>query len=120
MALSRQQIQLVMGFSATGDFGPFTAWTTRKGKIALALKAWLKDPESPSQAAHRARFRAAMQDWNRLTPEAKQNWQTVCRRLNLIVTGTSLWTHWHMSGDDDGIRTVEDQSGIQLLPPDYE
>lgn len=114
--LTRAQLALVAGIELTGDFGGITTFTARKGKKAMFPKAWLKDPESPAQALHRAKFAAAASEWSDLTDEEKANWQQACRQLNLRTYGTSLFVSYKMTGDKSPIETIERQTGLTLLP----
>ena len=114
--ITRAQLALVAGIELTGDFGGITTFTARRGKKAFFPKAWLKDPESPAQATHRARFAAAAKEWSDLTNDEQANWQAVCRILNLRVYGTSLFVSYKMTGDPSPIETIEHQTGITLLP----
>lgn len=119
MALTPQEITALFGFGAQGDFGPWTCYTaTNRGPrgIVVFLKAWLKDPTSPAQKAHRDRIRAAAAAWKALTPQARENWEAVTLQLALKLTGYNLFTHYHMVRDTSNIETLERQSGINLLP----
>jgi len=119
MAIAADQLFLYLGFAAQGDLGPWTMYTSKaqgKSGIVIFAKAWLKDPTSPRQKAHRDRVRAAAQAWKALTAQQRKNWEAACKKLSLRLTGYNLFTHWHMVGDDTNIETVERQSGIPLIP----
>jgi len=119
MAIATPQLTQYLGFAAQGDLGPWTMYTSKAmgpHGIVIFAKAWLKDPTSPRQKAHRDRIRAAAAAWKALTPEARANWERTTKVLSIKLTGYNVFTHWWMIGDDKVIETLERQSGIQLLP----
>lgn len=119
MALAPQQILFLTGFAVQGDIGPWTTYTATNrgpnGKV-IFLKAWLKDPPSTRQIAHRNRVRAAAAAWKTLSQNQREDWERTTIVLSLKLTGYNLFTHWWMLRDDSNINTLERQSGIPLLP----
>lgn len=119
MAIAANQLFLYLGFGAQGDLGPWTTYTSKAmgpHGIVIFAKAWLKDPTSPRQKAHRNRVRAAATAWKALSAQQRTDWERTTKTLSLRLTGYNLFVHWHMVRDTSNILTLERQSGIQLLP----
>lgn len=108
---------MLMGFAAQGDFGPYTMYTSAlRGSIVIFLKAWLKDPTSPKQKAHRDRVREAAHRWKQLTKHERETWELATKRLRLGLNGYNLFVSYWMVPNYLVIQTIERQSGLTLLP----
>jgi hypothetical protein len=116
MATTFEQLVGSMAFEATGDVGPLTCYTNRRQTVWF-LKAWLSDPATPRQIAHRDRVRAAARLWKQLCPGARRRWEIVSKKAGTKLTGYNLWVHWIMTGEDGPIETISRQAGHTLLPP---
>lgn len=115
MNLSHANLLKVAGLTVTGDIGPYTFYTTkRKAKVAF-IKAPPKTPPSSLQIHRRNQFRLAGMAWKSLTDVQRSDWHEATRRAGLKITAFNLFLHWHTTKDLDVIRTVEQQSGIDLL-----
>ncbi len=104
----------LMGFRPTGDFGPLTGYTSRRGTTVWYLKAPPKTPPTGWQRLQRARFSSAAHLWTALTPNQRADWLAAARKAKLNVTGYNLWVWYQLTRDRKVITTVERQSGIQL------
>lgn len=103
-------------FKAQGDVGPLTSYTNKK-QIVVFLKAWLRDPASPKQIAHRNRVREAARTWKLLCPGCRRRWEIASRKAGTKLNGYNLWVHWIMTGEDTQIEAIERQASHTLLPP---
>lgn len=106
----------ILGLRPTGDLGPFTIYTKPDRVRVAFIKAPPTKPPTERQIAQRDQFRAAAIAWKALAQADRNNWHTVCRYLSLYLHGYNLFVYWFLSHDDASIRTVERQSGIDLLP----
>lgn len=105
-------------FKAQGDVGPMTSYTNKRG-IVMFLKAWLRDPVSPDQVAHRNRIRACARNWQTLTKQQKAQYENVTKRLSLYINGYNLWVCLSMNNQArDAAPTLRRQSFINFpMPP---
>lgn len=105
-------------FRMQGDVGSYTTYSNQN-QIVIFLKAWLRDPASSKQIAHRNRIRACAASWNAASPQTRRDYQRATERLSLYVNGYNLWVS--MSTNRlaiDCLPTIRRQSGINLpLPP---
>ncbi len=104
-----------IGFRPTGDFGPLTGYTSRHGRSVWYMKAPPKTPPTGWQRQQRARFSGAAHLWTALTANQRTDWLAAARKARLNITGYDLWVWFQLTRDRPIIRTVERQSGIQLL-----
>jgi hypothetical protein len=102
-------------FKAQGDVGPLTCYTNKE-RIVMFLKAWLRDPASQRQIAHRDRIREAARIWKLLCPGSRKRWEYASKKASTRINGYNMFVHWIMTGVDSQIEAVELQSGHQLLP----
>ncbi len=107
----------IFGFVIWGDFGPLTLYRDKQGKIVAFEKTWPDKPASPLQTIQRQRFADAAAAWQSLTFTARGQWETASRRASLCMHGYDLFVHWHLSADDQAIKTLERQTGTTLLAP---
>lgn len=105
----------LLGFNATGDLGPLTAYTSRRHGTVWFLKAPPLEPPSLSQIWQRNRFRDAAEAWRNLTNDQRNRWHDACRRARLYLNGYTLWIVWQLLRDRATISTIERQSGVTLL-----
>lgn len=106
----------LMGFRPTGDFGPLTGYTTKRGKAVWFLKSPPTTPASPWQLRQRNAFRLAAIAWQTLTAAQRQAWLAAQDAGRLNITGYNLWVYYQLTKDVAAIRTIERQTGLQLLP----
>lgn len=104
-------------FKAQGDIGPLTCYTNKRG-IVMFLKAWLRDPASPKQIAHRNRIRAAAATWKLATPSTRAAYERATKKLSLYLNGYNVWVASSMTqGARSALPTLERQTGLTLPPP---
>lgn len=104
-----------LGFGATGDLGPLTGYTNKRGKLVWFLKAPPTTPPAPWQIHQRNKFRLVARAWNGLSDAARYQWHLAELRGHLNVTAYNLFTWWSLIGDDAIIRTIEHQTGTNLI-----
>ncbi len=109
------QIYHLFGFVLSGDFGPYTFYTNKRGKLVFFIKAPPLEPPSERQIKQRNRWRNGAIGWKALTATSRQKWNDAARKAHTKLTGYNLFMHWTTKGDRLAIATVERQSGIQLI-----
>lgn len=105
-------------FKSQGDVGPLTSYTNKRG-IVMFLKAWLRDPASEKQIAHRDRIRACAKNWKAAPKTTRQAYERATKKLSLYINGYNLWVCASMNQTGrSAIATLERQTGLALpLPP---
>lgn len=127
MAVNHRMLLAKVCIQAQGDLGLLTTYTTsklsgRRGgskirRIIFFPKVWLSDPTSPRQLQQRNAWRAAATMWHAITADERTNWQRVCTRLHMPLTGFNLFVFWQTNpASGPTIATVQRQSGIDLVP----
>ena len=116
MVMTPEDIMLsFLGFGATGDLGPLTGYTNKRGKLVWFLKAPPTCPPRPWQISQRNTFRLIAMAWNGLSSAARKQWHLAEVRGHLNITGYNLFTWWSITGDDAIIHTIEHQTGTNLI-----
>ncbi len=110
------KILTFIGLGPTGDLGPLTGYTSKRGKAVWYLKAPPKTPATPWQRQVRNRFRLIAMLWRSLTVQQRFDWQLAAVRARLTITGYNLFVWYQYTKEAPTIHTVERQSGITLLP----
>lgn len=104
-----------LGWNTQGDLGPWTFYTSRRGNLVFFPKAPPLSPPTPDQVHQRNRFRLAAKAWQALIPAFRERWNTAAVAAHLRIHGYDLWTYYHLTLDAPAIRTIENQTRIQLL-----
>lgn len=104
-----------IGFRPTGDFGPLTGYTSKRGKPVWYLKAPPKTPPTGYQVHQRNVFRSIARAWMMLTASKRADWMEAARLAHLHITGYNLYVWFQIRRDVAVIRTIEHQSGVSLL-----
>jgi len=108
-------ITAMWGLWPTGDFGPFTFYTSHQRKNVVAfLKAPPLEPPSWKQRLQQTRFANAARLWSLLPTATRQAWTTACRRAHLKITGFNFFVYVHLRQDLAAARTIQHQSGVDL------
>lgn len=103
------------GFLVWGDLGPLTMYRSKRGKIVAFAKTWPAKPPSELQSRQRAAFKKAADKWHTLTPKKRERWELATRRLSLPLTGYDLWMHHRLQPDETYVRTIEQQTSLELI-----
>lgn len=104
------------GWNPTGDWGPFTIYTSQRAKPVFFIKAPPKDPPTARQTFWRDSFRLVARLWANVTPEMKARWEAASIAARLSVTGYNLFVYYQLTKDAAAIRTIEQQTRLTLLP----
>lgn len=104
------------GMGPTGDLGPLTGYTSKRGKPVWFLKAPPKTPATGWQQKQRNMFRLIARLWHSLTPQQRKDWLAAAVAAGLNITGYNLFVWYQHTLDQAVIKTIEHQSGITLLP----
>lgn len=108
----------MLGTHVTGDFGPWTFYTSRRSGVVWFPRSPALQPATPLQLHQRNKFRLAGYLWARLPPDLKANWLIAAKRANLAITNYNLFTYYITTEDETTIRTIERLSALTLLPFD--
>ncbi len=106
----------LMGLRPTGDLGPLTGYTTKRGRAVWYLKAPPKEPPTGYQTHYRNLFRLVAMAWQSLPSQQRSDWLDAARRASLRITGYNLFLWYYHTRDTAVIATVEHQTGLTLLP----
>ena len=106
----------LLGLRPTGDLGPLTGYTTKRGRGVWYLKAPPKEPPTGYQIHYRNLFRLVAMTWQALPRSKRDDWLDAARRASLRITGYNLFLWYYHTRDLAVIRTVEHQTGFSLLP----
>jgi hypothetical protein len=112
-SLLRSLLQ-VCGLEIQGDVGPFTTYTSHRGRLVIFMKAPPKEPPSRAQVSQRNLFRIAGWSWTSMPPTEREDWQRAARAARLRISGYNLWVHWVCSHDLPTLRTVERTANVNL------
>lgn len=104
-----------LGFRPTGDLADLTAYTSARGKVVWFKKAPPLKPPSPRQVHQRLIFGNAARGWKLLTEATRNAWINAAHRAHLHLSGYLLYMVWSLLRDRATIRTIERQSGVDLL-----
>lgn len=115
MALVWDNLIGLLGFNPSGDLGPYTIYTNKRGLPVWFLKAPPRQPPSLLQRLNRSRFQAAAWLWVNTPFAERLAWNNAARLAGLTITGYNLFTYYVHTADVDAIKTVERNSGIPLL-----
>lgn len=110
------KILSILGFRPTGDLGPLTAYTSKRGKVVWFLKAPPTTPPSEWQIHCRNTFRLIAYAWSHLRPEDRQQWSLAEHRGHLSITGYNLFVYWNITNDHAAIRAIQRQTETNLIP----
>lgn len=106
----------LMGFRPTGDLGPLTGYTSKRGRAVWYLKAPPKEPPTGYQIHYRNLFRLVAMAWQSLPSQKRADWSDAARRASLRITGYNLYLWYSHTRDAAVVHTVEHQTGFTLLP----
>ena len=116
MLTPQSTVLTLCGLSPTGDLGPLTGYTSKRGRAVWFLKSPPKTPPTGWQRQQRNRFKMIALLWAQLLTTQRVDWERASLGAKLNITGYNLFVWHQQTHDDQVIHTVERQSGIQLLP----
>lgn len=104
------------GWNPTGDWGPFTIYTSKRRRPVFFLKAPPKEPPTDRQTYRRDAFRLVARLWAKVSAAQKRLWEQASIDAHLSVTGYNLYVYYQLTKDRNTIRTIEQQTNLVLLP----
>lgn len=104
-----------LGFRPTGDLDGLTIYTTKRRKTVFYNRAPPTKPPTVTQRMMRSAFRTAALAWQGMPPSQRANWHKAASKAHLYLNGYTLWTYWCTKRDQPTIRTIQHQSGVNLL-----
>lgn len=111
-----EKILHMLGTHVTGDFGPWTFYTSRRSGVVWYPSAPALEPPTPLQQHWRDKFRLAGTIWRNLTDYQREQWHRAEHLAHLSITGYNLFTYYVVTQDATIIRTIERQTGLDLIP----
>jgi hypothetical protein len=99
MPRTDNKILAMLGFSVTGDMGPYTLYRSHRGKLIFYPRAPALNPPTPLQSVMRQRFKVAAQMWQMMPPSQHQAWERATIKTRLKLTGYDLWVYWWTTRD---------------------
>lgn len=116
MARNDNKLLALLGFSATGDVGPWSLYTSRRRAIVFYPRVPALNPPTQTQLVMRARWAQTARRWQMLTPTQRDDWEQASKLARLNVTGFNLYVYYWSRLDLATVRTIEHQTGITLTP----
>jgi len=98
----------------TGDLGPVTFYTTRRGRLVVYPSSPARKPPSRWQIIMRDLWTSAARAWTELTPTARQRWEALAHTCGLRITGYNLWIHYSTKPLAQTIPTLLHQANTDL------
>ncbi len=117
MRIKKPLLYQFLGLLTNGDIGPYTMYTTRRNELVFFLKTWPKDPATYHQNLNRNRFRQAAARWRLLDQPTRDLWETLSKKANCVVTGYNLFVIYMLNKNQQCIRTLQTQTGIDVITP---
>jgi hypothetical protein len=103
-----------LGLIVSGDVDGYTIYTDMKGRKVAFPQAPPKEPPSPLQISHRARFRQAQEAWTALTVPEKEALELACQRASLAMTGQNIYIAIALKNQPGLVETLERQTDLAL------
>lgn len=116
MARTDNKILALLGFSCTGDLGPWTLYTSARHQIVFYPRVPALNPPTPLQIVMRDRWRQAAATWQMLSTATRENWELASKRASLKITGYNLWVYLSTTADRATVDTIARQAGVTLFP----
>lgn len=105
-----------LGLRIQGDLDGITCYRSKRGGIIWYPRAPPLKPPSGLQAAQRDKWKDIIEDWNELPAGTRNAWMDMAVAAHLTIHGFNLYIWWRCHYDDETIRTLERQTGIDVLP----
>ncbi len=112
--LNRRLLSL-MGLRPTGDFGPWTFYTSKAGLPVWFVKAPPTAPPTARQRYIRTKMTIFARQWKLLSKETRSNWERATKLTGVKMNGYNLYQWWRWHVDRGVLETIERQSGINLV-----
>lgn len=107
-----------LNFGVAGDVGPFTCWTTKRGKTVFIRRAPPDKPPSEIQLQQRLRFRKSFQQWKAEPEEIKAKWKALVSYGGWCLSAHNLYMSLAMNPEPELFKTWTEKAGIEMeLPP---
>lgn len=113
----RRRKRCWLAFSITGDLGLLTTWNSDTAGFTWMVKSPPKEPPTPAQVVHRARFKGYHNQWNALTQQQREDYELVTKLLKFYMTGKNFWLHCCFRGCWEEATRASTITGIPLFIP---
>lgn len=101
-----------IGIIVSGDVDGYTIYTDMLGRKVAFPQAPPKEPPSPMQVSHRARFASAQSAWAALTAPQKAILELATQLTSLAMTGQNLYIAIALKANPDLVPTLERQTDL--------
>lgn len=105
----------LLGLLLGGDFGPFTFYKNKRGKIVWFPKSPPKKPPSTKQTSERNLFRLAAVAWQTLAAGDRAQWELASKRASLCATGYNAFLHFKLRRDQAGQDNLASRTNTILI-----
>ena len=106
-----------LGVLTNGDVGPYTVYTSSRGRLVFFLKTWPKDPATYHQKLNRDKWRHAALRWNALPQSIRDRWKLLGRKANLTISGYNLFLHYITGKGTATVETCQRITGLDVITP---
>jgi hypothetical protein len=103
-----------MGLYPSGDFGPWTIYTSHRRKVVSFLRSPPKTPANYPQRRQRHLWIEASRLWSASSPTAKANWRLLASRCHLKISAYNLFIFCRSTPDRGHLETLCRQARITL------
>lgn len=107
----------ILGLIVSGDVDGLTIYTDRHNRKVAYPKAPPDKPPTKMQTDVRDRFKAAQAEYMGITAQQKQDYESLTKAASLCMTGQNLFIHVAMKHSYALLVTLQDQTGITVVPP---
>lgn len=107
----------MIGYLTNGDIGPWTFYTSTRGRLVFFPKTYPKDPATYHQTLYRNKWRHAGLRWQLLDQTTKDLWELAAKRNHLTVSGFNLFIFYILGNHTKYIETIERISNVDLQTP---
>gem|GEM_PF-6714551 len=108
-----------LNFGVAGDVGPFTCWTTKRGKAVFIRRAPPDKPPSEKQKQQRLRFRMAYQHWKAEPEEVKQKWRALVNFGGWCLSAHNMYMSLCMNPEPERLKYFSEQLGFEIQNPPW-
>lgn len=115
MAFTPENVISLLGLSIQGDLGPFTAYTSRRGKKVIFPKAPPLEPPSFRQQLFRQKFVTFGIEWASLSDDQRAAWKLAALHCDATMTGPGLMMWWLTTRDTRQLQNLIRRSGVTTL-----
>lgn len=104
-----------LGVLTNGDLGPFTFYTSRRGRLVFFPKSWPKDPATFHQTLYRNRWKHAAIRWRGLSQDLRRDWERMAKRAHLTISGYNLFMFYILGKGTKVVETIQRVAHMNVI-----